>query len=52
VATHIRPVLSTAIVAVSLPGSETVVGLGRADHGTYVCADASYWIETSRETAP
>src|SRR5690606_29814984 len=33
-ATHMRPVVSTSSVAVSLPGSDSAVAAGRAVHGT------------------
>ncbi len=51
-ATHIRPVESTSRVAVSLPGRDKAVAVGRADQRAYVWFCGSSWIETSELEGP
>ena len=52
VASHMRPVESRSIVAISLLGSETGVAAGLLDHGSYVLPVDLYCTETSSGEGP
>ena len=52
VESHIRPVESMSIVAVSLPGRASAVAVGRVVQGLYVLFPATYSIETSSDDGP